>query len=85
MIQYYPQKSRPAEEREIKTTVYNILRNTEAIGNNTMLYDVLVQRVGEHLEEIRLTYEKSSIEDAIKEMVFDDMVYLTDGMVGLVI
>ncbi len=86
---YVKGKKRRAEDREIKTTIYNILRNTEAIGRKTMQYDLLVQRTGEHLEEIRLNYTPQRVRDVLDEMILDDMIYrVSTGntmKVGLVI
>lgn len=86
---YIKGKKRRAEDREIKTSIYNILRNTEAIGMKTMQYDLLVQRTGEHLEEIRLNYTHERIRNVLNEMILDDMIYRVstgkDMKVGLVI
>lgn len=85
---YIKGKSRRAEDREIKTTVYHILKNTEAIGNRTIDYQKLVNRVYEHLDEIRLNVSKDRIIEVIDEMLLEDMIYrvtTSKGMrVGLV-
>lgn len=85
MIEYLNDKKRPAQNREIKTTIYHILRNTEAIGNKNMPYDLLIRRTTEHLEEIRLTHTTEQVENALNEMLHDDMIYHVDGFVGLII
>ena len=72
---YIKGKRRRAEDREIKTTVYNILKNTEAIGCKTMAYSLLVQRVCEHLEQINLTYTPSRVDEVITEMILENMIY----------
>ena len=76
---YIRGKTRQAEDREIRTTVYNILRNTEAIGCKTMSYTLLIQRVGEHLEEIRLTYNTQRVKEVINEMILEDILYRVTG------
>lgn len=80
---YIKLKTRKAENREIKTTIYNILKNTEAIGLKTMDYNLLIQRVGEHLEEIRLTYNDKKIVEIIDEMTKTGMIYQKEIRVGL--
>lgn len=82
MTGYIKGKKRRAETREIKTTVYNILRNTEAIGEKTMHYDLLLQRVGEHLEELMLLYEHEKIVEVVHEMIMEDMLYRTTTETG---
>ncbi len=72
---YIRNKKRRVEDREIKTTVYNILRNTEAIGCKTMEYFLLIRRVSEHLTQINLTHNTKQIERCVDEMIYDDMVY----------
>lgn len=80
MIQGYIRgKTQKAEDRQIKTTIYNILRNTEAIGCKTMEYHMLIQRVGEHLDEIRYTYNTTRIENCLQEMIQDNMIYRVTG------
>lgn len=80
MIQGYIRgKQRKAEDREIKTTVYNILRNTEIIGCKTMEYSLLLQRVCEHLEEIRFTYNIPQVEKCVSDMILDNMLYRVTG------
>ena len=80
---YIRGKTRRAETREIKTTIYNVLRNTEAIGCQTMSYPLLVQRVGEHLEEIRLSYNRGQIVEVLEEMMNDDTIYRVTNEDGL--
>lgn len=72
---YIRGKTRKAETREIKTTIYNIIRNTEAIGLKTMDYDLLVQRVCERLDELRLSYTNDKIVDILEEMIYADIIY----------
>ena len=72
---YIKGKRRRAEDREIKTTVYNILKNTEAIGCKTMAYPLLIQRVCEHLENINLTYKEQRVHEVIEEMILENMIY----------
>lgn len=80
---YIKVKQRRAEDREIKTTVYNILRNTEAIGLKTMDYDLLLQRTGEHLEELRLTYTRERLVEIIDEMIHEDILYRVTNEDGI--
>lgn len=80
---YIRGKTRKAETREIKTTIYNIIRNTEAIGLKTMDYDLLVQRCGEHLEELRLNYTRSQIVKVLEEMKHDDILYTVTAINGV--
>lgn len=80
---YIRGKTRRAETREIKTTIYNVLKNTEAIGCQTMSYLLLVQRVGEHLEEIRLSYNRGQIVEVLEEMMNDDIIYRVTNEEGL--
>ena len=80
---YIRGKTRQAETREIKTTIYNIIRNTEAIGLKTMDYDLLVQRCGEHLEELRLNYTRSQIVKVLEEMIHDDILYRVTNEDGI--
>lgn len=87
MIQYHNVKSRKAEDREIRTTICTILRNTEAIGNSTMEYETLTRRTCEHLENIRLTYTYKQIITILDEMIQEGLLYrvsTTEGMcIGL--
>ncbi len=80
---YIRGKTRKAETREIKTTIYNIIRNTEAIGLKTMDYDLLVQRCSEHLEELRLNYTRSQIVEILEEMKHDDILYTVTAINGV--
>ena len=80
---YIKLKTRKAENREIKTTIYNILKNTEAIGKTKIPKDLLIQRTGEHLEEIRLTYTHQRIEENLQEMIQNKIIYQKEDEVGL--
>lgn len=80
---YIRGKTRRAEPREIKTTIYNILKNTEAIGLKTMDYDLLVQRCGEHLEELRLNYTRTQIVEILEQMKHDDILYTVTAINGV--
>lgn len=76
-------KTRKAEKREIKTLIFNALINTEKIGLKTIRYDTLLQRVGEHLEELRLNYTRPLLESCLDEMVHDDQVYRVSSNEGI--
>ena len=72
---YIKGRDRQAEDREIKTTIYHILLNTEVIGLQTMDHDMLISRCAEHLDELRLGYTTERITFAINDMLMDDTLY----------
>ena len=72
---YIKGRNRQAEDREIKTTICQILVNTEVIGLQTMDYDMLVSRTGEHLGELNLGYTPERIVDSINTMIQEDTLY----------
>lgn len=72
---YVKGRNRSAEDREIKTTIYHILLNTQAMGLQTMDYDMLLSRCAEQLDELRLGYTTERITFAINDMLMDDTLY----------
>lgn len=72
---YIKGRDRQAEDREIKTTIYHILLNTQAIGLKTMDHDMLLARCAEQLDELRLGYTTERITFAINDMLMDDTLY----------
>ena len=70
-------KTQKATNKQIKTTIYNILRNTETIGQNGMKEETLLQRTQEHMEEIRLITTQRQIQDCLSVLLYEKQVHKT--------
>lgn len=84
---YIKGTTRKAEDKQIKTLIYNAIINTEKIGNKTINEALLIQHVCEHMDMLRFNYNIPSVQRCLDEMIQDDKVYrvtTSDGIrVGL--
>ena len=77
-------KTQKATNKQIKTTIYNILRNTEAIGQTGMKEETLLQRTQEHMEEIRLITTQRQIQDCLSILIYEKQLCKTkEGYIHL--
>lgn len=74
--------NRRVEDREIKTTIFNILINNEAIGYKTIDYTLLIQLCRERLEDQKLNYTLERIVSVIEEMKKSDLLYTVTTISG---
>ena len=77
-------KSERATNTQIKTTIYNILRNTETIGQNRMKEETLLRRTQEHMEELRLITTQRQIQDCLSILIYEKQLCKTkEGYIHL--
>lgn len=82
---YIRGKTRKAEDKQIKTLIYNAIINTEKIGNKTISEQLLIQHVCEHMDMLRLNYTLPSVQRCLDEMIEEDKVYRVSTVKGMCI
>ena len=73
-----------ASNKQIKTIIYNMLRNTEAIGQTGMKKETLIRRTQEHMEEIKLITTQRQIQDSLSILIYEKQLCKTkEGYIHL--
>lgn len=80
---YIKTSTRLAEDKDIKHTIYEVIKLHETLGNASIDYRVLTQRVQEGLEEKRLDTTPFNIVSCIDDMIQDDLLYRVTSADGI--